>query len=130
MSWAMYVDEDLNEFRISNGVFVIDRGSEAVRRRLYMRLNRQLGEWYLDTSVGINYYSESNGILGGKLPASAILATIRAAILEDPDVLRVLDSSINKNANIVRGYSVTLECEVKTTDWDTEQGSTTLVITA
>jgi hypothetical protein len=83
----------LPDYRIKNGKIVLSSGADAARDRIYMALNINLGEWYLDVDKGIPLYGE-NGILGGKRTEGEVGAIYRRAILRDPETERVVSLSI------------------------------------
>ena len=41
-------------------------GPDEIMQRLITRLKRELGEWFLNTSAGLPWYQQGNGILGAK----------------------------------------------------------------
>lgn len=41
-------------------------GDNEILQRLWIRLNRELGEWFLNTEVGLPWYQNGYGILGSK----------------------------------------------------------------
>lgn len=41
-------------------------GIEEVLQRLVTRLNRELGEWFLETSAGLPWYQNGEGLLGSR----------------------------------------------------------------
>ena len=41
-------------------------GPEEIVQRLLTRLKRELGEWFLNTSAGLPWFQQGNGILGSK----------------------------------------------------------------
>lgn len=60
-------------------------------QRIWIRLNRELGEWFLNTEVGLPWYQEGYGILGSK-PAfkNEIDLLIRREILNTVGVDQIL----------------------------------------
>lgn len=41
-------------------------GPDEILQRLITRLNRELGEWFLNTSAGLPWYQDGNGLLGSR----------------------------------------------------------------
>ena len=41
-------------------------GKEEILQRLVTRLNRELGEWFLETSAGLPWYQRGQGLLGSR----------------------------------------------------------------
>lgn len=39
---------------------------DEIMQRLWIRLNRELGDWFLNTEVGLPWYQDGYGILGSK----------------------------------------------------------------
>lgn len=79
------IDLATGELVIENGDFVLVRGPEAVRQALHIRLRFFLGEWFLDETAGVDWFS----VLGHKFNAAAVEALVRKALLETPGVAAV-----------------------------------------
>lgn len=105
------------DYKIKNGKIVISTGADAARDRIFTALNIQLGEWYLDTTIGVPYYGE-NGILGGKRTEAEVGAIIRRVILTDPEVDRVISLDIAQDS--FRHVSVTGEARLRLADGTSE----------
>ena len=61
MSWDFRLNENWD---ISPGEVT---GSDEVMQRLKLRLLRELGEWFLDTTAGLPWYQDGHGMLGAKM---------------------------------------------------------------
>lgn len=62
-------------------------GNDETLQRLKLRLLRELGEWFLDTSAGLPWYQDGHGILGAKLSQqSNVLLLIRRCIMRTEGV--------------------------------------------
>lgn len=71
---------------IENGDFVLVDGVDAIAQHITIRLNFFLGEWFLDTRLGVPYYEQ---ILGQKPRLEAVRAIFRRVILETPGMLSI-----------------------------------------
>lgn len=60
MSWDIALN---NRHTLKGGI--VTRGDEVLQR-LWIRLNRELGEWFLNTEAGLPWYQNGYGILGAK----------------------------------------------------------------
>ena len=60
MSWDIALN---SRGTLAGGVVT---GDDEVLQRLWIRLNRELGEWFLNTEVGLPWYQNGYGILGSK----------------------------------------------------------------
>ena len=60
MSWDIALN---NRHTIKGGIVT---GDNEVLQRLWIRLNRELGEWFLNTEVGLPWYQNGYGMLGSK----------------------------------------------------------------
>lgn len=88
MSW----DFALNEFHDMSGGIVT--GRDEIMQRLKVRLWRELGEWFMNTSVGLPWYQGGYGILGTSYKnKKAVDLLIRREILNTVGVLRILEMS-------------------------------------
>lgn len=88
------VDGDL---LVVDGDLVIVRGVEAIASDLRSRLQTFAGEYFLDTTIGIPWLVPSAqypAVLGGKPNLPRLTEMFRAAILETPGVLEVLQLSV------------------------------------
>ena len=88
--------KDDGDLDIEDGDMELVTGNDAVRQHLLIRLRTFLGEWFLDTRVGIPYFDE----ILRKNPDSALVRSIfRQAILTTPgiDDVPALTVSIDSN---------------------------------
>lgn len=115
MSFSIHIDALTYDFRIQNGKLVLVRGSETIRERLRVIIQRYKGEWFLNTSKGIEYYSEDNKILGQTTNIDEVSAIIRGEILSEPGVIRIQKFSISQSS---RDVSISADVKVERTEWD------------
>lgn len=96
MAWDFRIDQKKGD--LIRGYVT---GQEEIVQRIYTRLWRHLGEWFVNTSCGLPWYAGPSNILPGQLsPDTAILGTrnfryadlwIRNEIAETDGVIRVVD---------------------------------------
>lgn len=60
MSWDLRLGPNRD---LTTGIVT---GVDEIIQRLVTRLNRELGEWFLNTSVGLPWYQDGNGLLGSR----------------------------------------------------------------
>lgn len=82
---------------------------EEVGQRLRTKLQHFLGEWFLDSTLGIAYFRD---VLVRNPDMSVVKSTFQDAITSDPDVeqLVLLDLSLNSETRVL---SVTFEVVLK-----------------
>lgn len=61
MAWDLKLNQTTRDLEAG-----IITNVEEVLQRLITRLNRERGEWFLDTSVGLPMYQDGTGLLGSK----------------------------------------------------------------
>ena len=76
MSWDFRLNENWD---LSPGEVT---GSDEVMQRLKLRLLRELGEWFLDTTAGLPWYQDGHGMLGAKMSQqNNVLLLIRRCVM-------------------------------------------------
>ena len=60
MSWDLRLGPNRD---LTSGIVT---GVDEIIQRLVTRLNRELGEWFLNTSAGLPWYQDGNGLLGSR----------------------------------------------------------------
>lgn len=93
---------------VNGGCPVTQLTGDVVAQRLRITLYTFLGEWFLDTTVGVPYFQQIFGKLRSKASVDLIFQQI---ITTDPDVIEILtfESTLDKTA---RGYSMTFQVRV------------------
>jgi hypothetical protein len=81
-----------HDLLIEDGDLVLVDGVDAVAQDVDIRLQFFLGEWFLDTRLGVPYYQQ---ILGAKPRLGAVASIIRKAIFTTPGVVSISDFSID-----------------------------------
>ena len=106
-SFALDIDGDLelvdNSFRLNSGV-------EAIAQHLKVKFQLFLGEWFLDTTLGVPYYQD---ILIKKPSFVVVQEILKNVILETAGVLELESFDINFDSTI-RTFS--LEFKAQTDD--------------
>lgn len=82
-------DGDLD---LSTNDLIIHTGLDAIAQDCKVRLKFFQGEWFLDSRLGVPWFTE---IIGQKPRIVAIKGILRKAILTTPGVLTVLDLEID-----------------------------------
>ena len=91
----------------------IAEATKTVRDRILTRIQTELGEWYLDNTVGVPWYSNGSqvGILGSKMQADEISAILRRQILDVDGVVSIETFAINFDAT-QRKLNVSVDVKV------------------
>lgn len=89
-----------NDLEFGSGTFELVDGVEAIAQELRIRLRFFLGEWFLDSRLGIPYFEK---ILGKKRRQNLIDAIFKKAILTTPGV-----SSLTRFSQRYEGETRTL----------------------
>lgn len=88
-------DGDLS---LEEGDFTLIAGAEAVASALKARLQTFLGEYFLDSSIGVPYFTE----VFGKPPAPRVEAVFREAILGTPGVAALQSLKLTREGRTLR----------------------------
>ena len=92
-----------NRVVLVKGQLVIQGGIDDIAQDLKTRLQTVYGEWFLDTRIGIPYFTR---ILGQK-PRLALVKTIfKKAIQSTPGVIRITEFSMPYNG-VTRSLNLT-----------------------
>lgn len=90
---------------IENGDMVLVDSVEAVAQHVTINLQMFLGEWFLDTRVGVPYYQE---LLGQKPRLAAVRELFRDAILATAGMERINDLDVGYDT-VTRVISVSFK---------------------
>jgi enolase len=93
---------------VNGSATVTQTQSEVVAQRLKITLYTFLGEWYLDTTVGVPYFQQIFGKVRNKSTIDVIFQNIIAA---DPGVLEIREFNSEMSAS-TRGYSMSFKVRV------------------
>lgn len=85
MSWDIALN---SKHTLAGGIV---SGTNELMQRLWIRLNRELGEWFLNVESGLPWYQDGYGILGSKLDRkNEIDLLIRREIQDTDGVTQIL----------------------------------------
>ena len=88
--------DDNGDVSFTNGESsVTSIGAEDLAQRIRIRLNTFQGEWFMDNTLGVDWW---NRVMGKNRSKAAVDAIIQEQILLEPDALQIVDysSSISK----------------------------------
>jgi len=81
-------------------------GDNEVLQRVHARLERELGEWFLNTDSGLPWYQNGKGILGSNIRNKSIVdQLIRKRVLDTDGVSRVVSFNAVFSSD-TREYSI------------------------
>jgi hypothetical protein len=93
---AIRIKTSSGELVIERGHFALATGKDLVAQDIAARLKTFRGEWFLDESIGVPYWTE---VLGKKRPnLGAIERRLRAEILDVPGVTGILTFTLSLDA--------------------------------
>lgn len=105
----MFLDRDTHDLIFINGQCPVTQDlRDVVAQRLKITLYTFLGEWFLDTTVGVPYYEQIFGKVRSKGTIDIIFQNI---IQNDADVLEILSFESTLDSTN-RGYSMTFVVRV------------------
>lgn len=105
----LLLNSDTNDLVFINGQCPVTQLlTTVVAQRLKITLYTFLGEWFLDTTIGVPYFQQIFGKIRTKATIDLIFQRIISA---DPDVIEILrfESTL---ASSTRGYSMTFQVRV------------------
>jgi len=88
------LDQTSGDVIVANGDLVLTDAEDAVRQHVQQRLRTFLGEWFLNTAVGVPYYQN---ILKKNPNPSIIAGVFQNEIIQTPGVLELLDFNLDFN---------------------------------
>lgn len=103
------IDPDTNEMVLAQGDLVIVSGVDSIKQDLLMRLRFFLGEWFLDTDIGVPYLEQ---VLIKSPNADVTRGVFREAILATPGV-KSLNSLVLAFNTGARTLTVTFRCDTE-----------------
>jgi hypothetical protein len=92
---------------ITDGRLTIVRGADAVRQRWLIYIRTFLGEWFLNTSIGVPYIQR---LFKKQLSRQTIKQIFTAATLEVPGILQVVSVIVDELNVVTRFVEVTVTC--------------------
>lgn len=105
----LLLNTDTNDLVFVNGKCPVTQSlTDIVVQRLKITLYTFLGEWFLDTTIGVPYFQQIFGKIRSKATVDLIFQRIISA---DPDVIEILtfESTLTSSD---RGYSMTFQVRV------------------
>lgn len=106
----LLMDIGTNDLQVTNGDLSLATGDTAIQQDLQQTLQVWLGEWFLDTTVGIAYRQQ---ILVKNPNMSIVQDDIINAATGVPGIVQVIDVSFNYSATN-RSLSVSVVAQTST----------------
>ena len=102
------LDEDGDISLVSGDAQTTSIGAEDLAQRLRIRLNTFQGEWFMDNTLGIDWW---NRVMGKNRSKMAVDALIQDSILKEPDALQIVSytSSISTDRKFSCSFRVRTE---------------------
>jgi hypothetical protein len=102
------LDEDGDISLVNGDAQTTSIGAEDLAQRLRIRLNTFQGEWFMDNTLGIDWW---NRVMGKNRSKMAVDALIQDAILKEPDALQIVSytSSISTDRKFSCSFRVRTE---------------------
>jgi len=102
------LDEDGDISLVNGDAQTTGIGAEDLAQRLRIRLNTFQGEWFMDNTLGIDWW---NRVMGKNRSKMAVDALIQDAILKEPDALQIVSytSSISTDRKFSCSFRVRTE---------------------
>ena len=102
------LDEDGDIYLVNGDAQTTSIGAEDLAQRLRIRLNTFQGEWFMDNTLGIDWW---NRVMGKNRSKMAVDALIQDAILKEPDALQIVSytSSISTDRKFSCSFRVRTE---------------------
>ena len=102
------LDENGDVSLVAGESQVTSIGAEDLSQRLQIRLNTFQGEWFMDNTLGVDWW---NRVMGKNRSKMAVDALIQEAILKEPDALQILEysSSISTDRRFSCSFRVRTE---------------------
>ena len=102
------LDEDGDMSLVNGDAQTTSIGAEDLAQRLSIRLNTFQGEWFMDNTLGIDWW---NRVMWKNRSKMAVDALIQDAILKEPDALQIVSytSSISTDRKFSCSFRVRTE---------------------
>jgi hypothetical protein len=102
------LDEDGDISLVNGDAQTTGIGAEDLSQRLRIRLNTFQGEWFMDNTLGIDWW---NRVMGKNRSKMAVDALIQDSILKEPDALQIVSytSSISTDRKFSCSFRVRTE---------------------
>jgi hypothetical protein len=97
------------DLALDKGQLILQEGTEEIRQLTTQYLRTFLGEWFLDTSIGLPYFQE---IFEKQLNVNDIDPIFINEILSVPGIIRLLDFDLDLPDVAARRLEVSFEAQV------------------
>lgn len=84
--------DNTGDLELVDDSFRLNSGAEAIAQHLKVKFQLFLGEWFLDTSIGVPYYQD---ILIKKPSFVVVQEILKDVILDTPGILELLEFNID-----------------------------------
>jgi len=105
---SFQLDND-GDLLVTNNRLTLTTGAEAVKQHLQSRLRTFLGEWFLDTSIGVPWFQE---VLVKQPSFQVIQSVLKSIIVDTPGILELTFFEFDYD----NSRELTLEIEALTSD--------------
>jgi len=95
------LDETTDDIEVIDNDVSLTSGLESKRQHLMIRISTFLGEWFLDTSLGVPYYRD---ILLKNPNFLSVSAAFKTVILDTPGILELLEFELEFVASRVLNF--------------------------
>ena len=86
---------NFGDLEIVNNSLVLTTGLDAIKQHITVKFRLFLGEWFLDTGVGVPWYEE---ILVKRASFAVVQERLKAVILETSGILELIEFQFDFNA--------------------------------
>jgi len=90
------LSETTGDIEITDNDVTLTSGLDSKRQHLMIRISTFLGEWFLDTSIGVPYFRD---ILIKNPSFAAVSAAFKAVILNTPGIIELVEFNLEFNTN-------------------------------
>jgi len=85
---SQFLVKDDGDIDIANNNFVVTSGVTEIRQRLLQNIRTFLGEWFLDTTLGVPYYEI---VFEKGAPANLVEDTFKDVILSTEGIIELIE---------------------------------------
>ena len=104
----LLIDVATGDLDLSTNDAQLVTGSDEIAQHLRIRLKFFLGEWFLDTRLGVPYYQE---ILKKGAKLTVVQEVLRVVILSTPGIIEILSFSFDL-VSVTRSLSLDLRAKI------------------
>lgn len=103
---SSFLLDDVGDLAIINNSLTLNSGNAAVTQHLQIHFQIFLGEWFLDTQVGVPWFRD---VLIKNPSFAVVQQMLKAVILDTPGVLQILSFSLVFDSPQKRNLSLTFK---------------------